>query len=182
MSCTCSWAREVPDLCQTSARNQGVRRFGCCIAILVVTGCGSDDSSAPKNERQLELRSNRHGGVYMGVRCREPNSVSCDRVGLAIWLKEPAEHLFAEIEGRPLELVSPGEFVPGRGTGWEGYLRPAGLLDPGGPLAVTREPGERPDYWSGRTPVDAEIRLTATYADGSSASETIRAPLHPGWG
>jgi hypothetical protein len=159
-----------------------MRRLGCCVAILLVTGCGSDDASEPKGDRTLALRSNRHGGVYMGVRCREPNSVSCDRVGLAIWLKEPAESLTAEIEGRRLELVSPGEFVPGKGTGWEGYLQPAGLLDPGGPLTVTSEPGQPADYWSGTKPVEAKIRLTAGYADGSTASTTIRAPLHPGWG
>ena len=159
-----------------------MRRLACCVAILLVTGCGSDGASEPNGERTLELRSNRHGGVYMGVRCREPNSVSCDRVGLAIWLKDPAESLVAEIEGRRLELESPGEFVAGKGTGWEGYLKPAGLIDPGGPLSVTREPGQPPDYWSGRTPVDAKIRLTATYADGTTATKTIRASLHPGWG
>ena len=153
------------------------------LATIVLTGvgCGSDSSNEPVTSK-LELRSNRHGGVYMGVRCREANSVSCDRVGLAVWLAKPAERLVAQIEGRRLELVSPGEFVPGKGTGWEGYLHPAGLLEPGSPLAVTREQGEPPDYWSGRTPVDARIRLTAVYSDGTSASKTIRAPLHPGWG
>ena len=159
-----------------------MRRFGCCVALLLVTGCGSDDSGDRGSERELELRGNQHGGAYMGVSCPEANSVSCDRVGLAVWLKEPAKTLVAEIEGRRLELVTPGEFVRGKGTGWEGHLQPAGLLDEGGPLAVEREPGQPPDYWSGRTPIEAEIRLTATYADGRSASKTIRAPLHPGWG
>ncbi|MGH3117967.1 MAG: hypothetical protein ACRDQ2_12810 [Gaiellales bacterium] len=78
--------------------------------------------------------------------------------------------------------MSPGEFVPGKGTGWEGYLHPAGLRDPGGPLEVTRETGEADDYWSGRTPVEAKIRLRALYPDGTSTARTIRAPLHPGWG
>jgi hypothetical protein len=151
--------------------------------VLAAMGCGSDGSDEPADaEHKLELRSNRHGGVYMGVRCREPNSVSCDRIGLAVWLAKPAESLVAKIEGRRLELVSPGEFVPGKGTGWEGYLRHAGLLDPGGPWAIEAEPGQPTDYWSGRTPVDAKVRLTAGYPDGSTATRTIRAPLHPGWG
>jgi hypothetical protein len=147
-------------------------------------GCGgSEDSDEPPSAaQQLELKRNRHGGIYMGIRCRTPNSVSCDRVGLAVWLAKPARTLVAEIEGRSLELVSPGEFVPGRGTGWEGYLQPAGLLDPGEPLAVTREPGQPDDYWSGVKPVEARIRLTATYQDGTTATRTVRAPLHPGWG
>lgn len=118
----------------------------------------------------------------MGVRCRTPNSVRCDRVGLAVWLAKPAQSLVAQIEGRSLDLVSPGEFVPGKGTGWEGYLHPAGLLQPGEPLAVTREPGRPDDYWSGITPVAARVRLTATYGDGTTATKTVRAVLHPGWG
>ena len=126
-----------------------MRRFhrGAALGTLLVTafGCGSDDPNDPASSgRQLELRSNRHGGVFMGVRCYEPNSVRCDRVGLAVWLAKPAESLVAEIEGRSVELVSPGEFVPGKGTGWEGYLQPAGLSDPDGPFAVTREPGQPP--------------------------------------
>jgi hypothetical protein len=133
-------------------------------------------------EQKLELSRNRHGGVYLGVRCREANSVSCDRVGLAVWLARPAKSLVAEIEGRRVELVSPGEFVPGKGTGWEGYLQPAGLLDPGGPLEVAPEPGQPANYWSGRMPVEARIQLTATYTDGTTARRTIRAPLRPGWG
>jgi len=164
-----------------------MRRFRCCVVLATLlvasAGCGEDDPAEPATtERELELRSNRHGGVYMGVSCRHPNRVSCDRVGLAVWLAKPAKRLVAEIEGRPLELVSPGEFVPGKGTGWEGYLQPAGLLDADGPLAVTREPGQATDYWSGSTPVEASIRLTATYSDGTTASRTIRALLHPGWG
>ena len=162
-----------------------MRRVHCIALAFVIgicAGCADDPDEAATPERKLELRSNRHGGVYMGVSCRKPNSVSCDRVGLAIWLKEPAERLVAEIEGHRLELESPGEFVPGTGIGWEGYLQPAGLLDPGGPLAVRPEPGQPPDYWSGVQPVTASIRLTATYSDGTTATKMIRAPLRPGWG
>jgi hypothetical protein len=151
-----------------------------CVAAVCV-GCGSSDDSTSAPQ-PLELKRNRHGGIYMGVRCLTPNSVACDRVGLAIWLKEPAESLVADIEGRELELVSPGEFVPGKGTGWEGYLQPAGLRSPDGALAVAPERGRPADYWSGVKPVEARIRLTATYEDGTTATKTITAPLHPGWG
>jgi hypothetical protein len=152
-------------------------------ALAASAGCGSDDPAERASpERKLELRDNRHGGIYMGVRCRTPNSVRCDRVGLAVWLARPAQCLVAQVEGRRIELVSPGEFVPGEGTGWEGELHPAGLSDAGGPLEVAPEPGEPHDYWSGRKPVEAKIRLTALYPDGTSATRTIRAPLHPGWG
>jgi hypothetical protein len=163
-----------------------MRRVGYLLVFaFLAASCGgeSDDSPEPaRTSHKLELRDNRHGGVYMGVRCRTPNSVRCDRVGLAVWLAKPAECLVAWVEGHRIQLVSPGEFVPGKGTGWEGELHPAGLRDAGGPLAVAPEPGEPDDYWSGRTPIEAKIRLRALYPDGTSAARTIRAPLHPGWG
>ena len=161
-----------------------MRLIALVCAAAVCAGCGSsDESDKPTSSRQqLELKRNRHGGIYMGVRCLTPNSVACDRVGLAVWLADPAKRLVAEIEGRRVELVTPGEFVPGKGTGWEGYLQPAGLSEPGAPLEVVPEAGQPADYWSGVKPVEARIRLTATYQDGTTATKTVRATLHAGWG
>jgi hypothetical protein len=67
--------------------------------------------------------------------------------------------------------------VSGRGTGWEGYLRPARLAD--GPLRVSATSGGR---WLGDPPVYAVVRLTGEYADGSSAARLLRIRLAPGWG
>jgi hypothetical protein len=116
---------------------------------------------------------------HMGVACPKPNSIACDRVGLAVWLKRPTRHLDATIAGRKISMKTPGRFVSGRGTGWEGYLQPAGLKH--GPLEVQPEPGTT-DRWIGRKPVSATVRLTATYRDGSSASRTVRVELAAGWG
>ena len=155
-----------------------------CAAAVLCGGCGNtEEPHEPASaSKRLELQRNRHGGIYMGVRCLTPNSVGCDRVGLAVWLADPAKTVVAEIEGRRLELVSPGEFVPGKGTGWEGTLQPAGLREPGGPLEVAPENGRSADYWSGVKPVEAQIHLTATYEDGTTATKTVRTSLHPGWG
>jgi hypothetical protein len=60
-------------------------------------------------------------------------------------------------------MKSPGAFVTGRGTGWEGYLQPAGLK--GGTLAVEPE-SKTGDRWMGRKPAFAVVRLTAYYGGG----------------
>jgi hypothetical protein len=163
-----------------------MRRVGYLLVFaLFAASCGgeSDDSTKPaRTAHKLELRDNRHGGVYMGVRCRTPNSVRCDRVGLAVWLARPAECLVAWIEGRRIQLALDRPWSRPEETPWIGNLKPAGLRHAGGPLETAPEPGEPDDYWSGRAPVEAKIRLRALYPDGTSATRTIHAPLHPGWG
>jgi hypothetical protein len=128
----------------------------------------------PASERRLVLRRD----PYMGVACRRPNSIACDRVGLAVWLVEPAKRLTATIAGRPVRMRSPGGFVAGRRTGWEGYLQPAGL----GKEPFDVRPDADSDRWIGRRPVYVLVRLVAHYADGSSASVTRHVSLAPGWG
>lgn len=152
------------------------------LAVAGVAGCGDERvaSRAASEPARLELKRESNGRErppYMGVTCRRPNSVRCDEIGLAVWLEKPAERLSARIAGAPLELRSPGEFVLGKGTGWEGYLHPAGLDD--GPLRVSATSG---GHWEGDPPVSAIVRLTAEYADGTSAERTLRIQLSPGWG
>lgn len=118
---------------------------------------------------------------YMGVACRKPNSIACDRVGLAIWLEKPATGLDVTIAGRSVTMRSPGTFVTRSGarTRWEGFLQPAGLKE--GALEVRPEPGTT-DRWVGREPVSAHVRITAHYRDRTSASRTLRVRLRTGWG
>src|SRR4051794_20473793 len=125
---------------------------------LAAAGCGgADDQSA------LEFRQ----APYIGVSCRTANSIRCDRVGLAVWLKENPAHLSASIEGRPVKL----RLMRGTESRWEGFLQPAGLLE--GPLKVRAHGGR----WNGAPPVYARVRL------GSGAGErTVRVRVSPGWG
>jgi protein MpaA len=116
--------------------------------------------------RPLELAR----APYMGVACRTPNSIRCDRVGLAVYLPKtmPATRLTASINGRTAEMRIPVG-VATRGIYFEGFLRRAGLR--GGPLQVTPN-----------RPVYATVRITAHYRDGGIRSTTRRIPLAPGWG
>jgi hypothetical protein len=117
----------------------------------------------------------------MGVSCRIPNSFACDRIGLAVWLREPAVRVSAAIADRRFELDDPswsGRPADGRRRMFAGFLQPAGLLD--GPLKVTADDG--PDRWIGRTPVSADVRLWITYDDHRTAVTTVDIGLAAGWG
>lgn len=139
-------------------------------------GCGGEGGDVAERNPERALVFERE--PYMGVACRRPNSIACDRVGLAVWLETPAKRLTASIAGRDVRMRTPGDFVAGRGSGWEGYLYPAGFDS--GPLEV--EIDARGGRWVGREPVYAPVRVTAYYGDGSSATKTTRVGLRPGWG
>ena len=110
----------------------------------------------------------------MGVSCRKPNSIRCDRVGLAVWLKRPADRVTAAIAGRRFALADAEVGRPPRM--FAGYLRPAGLAD--GPLRVPFGPGGR---WTGEGVVRPHVKLWVT-TDGRTATTALRTRLRAGWG
>lgn len=116
----------------------------------------------------------------MGIACGKSNSISsataCDRVGLAVWLKRPAQRVTAAIAGRRLTLSKTGEFGERLGY-WEAYLHSAGL-DHG----VLRLPRGHRNYWAGQPPVSTSVRITAFFGDGRTASARKRLRLNPGYG
>lgn len=122
---------------------------------------------------------------YAGVRCPQPNSIACDRIGLAVWLVRPAVGLTATVSGKPIRMMIPararyqhGYYCAG-GCYFEGALHPAGLLEPG-PLHIQPDAGAY--YWAGRNIRSLRVRLTARYRGGSIARTSIRIWLHAGWG
>lgn len=131
---------------------------------------------------------------YIGVSCRTPNSIACDRVGLAIWLRRPVTRLTATINGRTVAMGLPCGSARYRetctsycqhvardqpcGTFFECFLRPAGLIN--GPLKVKPDRGRY--HWIGKHGTAGLVRMTATYRDGTTAELNVRAPVMPGWG
>ena len=130
----------------------------------------------------------------IGVACRTPNSIACDRVGLAIWLRRPAARLTATINRRTVAMGFPcgsaryaescssycrdaARHQP-CGTYFEGFLRPAGLLN--GPLKVKPDRGRY--YWIGKRRSVGTVRITATYRNGETATITKRVRVNAGWG
>lgn len=151
--------------------------------LAVLTGCGDAerDPSAVPTPAQAEASEILSREPYMGVSCPEANTYACDRVGLAVWLAEPAVSVNAAIEGRALALDDPEWSGAAREDGrrmFAGFLQPAGLVD--GPLALTDDDG--PGRWIGREPVSATVDLEIVRAGGQVEQTQRDVRLSAGWG
>jgi hypothetical protein len=116
----------------------------------------------------------------MGVACRAPNSIACDRVGLSVWLARRAT-VTATIAGAPLRLNAPGwSYVAREGRSrvyvYAGFLHPAGLIDR---LHVAAVGGFR---WFGARAPTPLVRFRIDYGRGDVVSADERVYLHAGWG
>jgi hypothetical protein len=155
-------------------------RFRSLLAIAIaglVVGCGDQGADG---QRPLAKRASADDLLrrepYMGVSCRRGNSFACDRVGLAVWLREPAVSVEASIAGRHLRLDDPE--WSGKRRMFAGFLQPAGLID--GALELTADASH--NRWIGREPVSAPVRLTVVDLEGGTVTTRIRVGLSPGWG
>ncbi len=133
---------------------------------------------------------------YLGVRCPIPNSIACDRVGLAVWLKRPAASITATIAGAPVVLDRFGDELLDPLVGhreFDGYLQPAGIVSR---LHIHPVAGNEILTKHGRTEVVVShqmwfgegnarpplIRLTIRYANGQTLITQLRVGLEAGWG
>lgn len=119
---------------------------------------------------------------YMGVSCPVANSIACDRVGLAVWLRHPATSVTATIAGRLLNLDdptwAPGHPRHGARTAFTGFLQPAGIVSN---LHVSTDAGS--DRWYGsRFPVPPLVQLRILNPSGKTITTQLRVDLSPGWG
>jgi hypothetical protein len=106
-------------------------------------------------------------GPFVGVACRTPNTIACDRVGMFVRIVGAAAGVRATIDGRPLVLHSHG--LGGGPDSWVGYLHPAGLLD--GPLAP-----------HGTAFPSARVVVSVRRPNGVVDRVRRRVPVHAGWG
>jgi hypothetical protein len=116
---------------------------------------------------------------YLGVACPEPNSIGCDRVGLAVWLERPARAVTATIGDRRFALDDDHWPADSRGDAHIGYLEHAGLKGTG-PLGVKID--EPPDRLIRGDAAHPDVTLRITFHDGRSIVTTTSVGLHPGWG
>jgi hypothetical protein len=149
------------------------------VAVAVAVAQSAGDRSIPVAPAPAALALPRDPG--MGVACPEPNSIACDRIGIAVWLDSEPQRLVARVGGRSVALRD-AHIRCGAGAScprlYQAMLRPAGLLD--GALKVTPDEGRH--RWLGRHPVAGTLTIIATYRGGSRAVATRRVPLAPGWG
>ncbi len=155
------------------------------VAFMSLTACGSRGGEGPgarpstPPSTRVATREQRflRREPDLGVACAKANSIACDRVGLAIWLKRAAARVTATINGQALRLHAGG--LGGRGpTYWEGYRQHAGLL--AGPLKVTPDRGRY--FWQGSHPKDARVAITIERPYGSTDEASLSVPLRAGWG
>jgi hypothetical protein len=117
----------------------------------------------------------------LGVACGVPNTIRCDRIGLAVWLRRPAASVTATVAGVRIDLDDPtwsGPALQGRRTMFAGFLQPAGMLN--GPLKVRADRGRY--WWAGAHPRSARVRIVVSYGDGQRSSVTRTVQLRAGWG
>jgi hypothetical protein len=110
---------------------------------------------------------------YLGIACHIANWARCDRIRIGVHLARPAVRVTVQVDGRLVNLTPPPD--PGDDL-WEGALLGAGPRH--GPLRVRARHG----YWYGEPPVYARVRVTAYYADGTTATHADVGYLHAGYG
>jgi hypothetical protein len=105
----------------------------------------------------------------LGVACRYvPNLITCGRIGIAVWLKNPAVSVDAELVGVDVRMHEGG--FGGQGPPyWEGYVH------------IDRHRLGLPAQWYGSKPVKfLVLRLKIRYPNGT-AHGAVRIQLRPGW-
>jgi hypothetical protein len=103
---------------------------------------------------------------YVGVACSGPNSTTCGRVGIAVWVaRRHAIRVDATLSGVHVRLAPP-KMV---GSYWVGFvhlpLRSMGL----------------PASWAGAPAKQLTLQLRIRYPSGWRTG-TLRLDLHSGWG
>ncbi len=119
-------------------------------------------------------------GPYLGVRCRHPDRIGCDRVGIDVVFGHAATEVLALVGDRRLPLRTPGMHNSIRYRDWVGTFADAGLERPGSPFHLSGRPRS---HWAGSPPVYVPVELRVRYADGHRASALFpHVFLSPDWG
>jgi hypothetical protein len=116
---------------------------------------------------------------YMGVACGVANSIACDRIGLTVWLRHPAQAVVAIVGGRSFRLDDPawsGPAIHGVRNQFAGFLQPAGITTR---LGVSTQQGTHWDGSSGPSPL---TMLTIMRRGQPPIQAWINVSLQAGWG
>ena len=178
----------------------GLAALSVAVLVIALSSHGSGSTSGPlvppPNAYVVRSSAVLSRSPYLGVSCRVPNSIACDRVGLAVWLKRPAVSVTATIAGVPLALNQHGpqpDHLPLARRVFYGYLQPAGIVSrlhirPVDGNEIVTKHGRtrvivRHQMWFGegnaRSPL---IRLTIRSAAGQTIITQRRVGLATGWG
>jgi hypothetical protein len=167
------------------------------ILAIVSRGAGSTAGTGAPSPSALVVRPSAvlSKSPYMGVSCPVANSIACDRVGLAVWLKRPAVSVTATIAGARLSLDNPDHLVSASapsGHAFDGYLWPAGIVsrlhvrpDNGNVISASHGGTQvtvTHRMWFGEGDPSAVVRLAIQHRGGQTIITQLRVPLAAGWG
>jgi hypothetical protein len=179
-------------------RRQRRRRLGVAVGLLIAAGVLAILGSSGGTRAPQRPASQPFGGFgvvepsaavflqppSMGVACGVPDSIACDRVGLAVLLPRRATVIAVIADGPPIRLDSPhwSYFVRDHGRGiyaYAGFLQPAGL--------TTRfhiRPKPNTQTWDGSSSNAPSplVHFRIDYGLGDTVFTQARVLLRPGWG
>lgn len=117
---------------------------------------------------------------YMGVSCSTPNSIACDRLGLAVWLDRPAK-VTATVDGGTLPLNDRRWSYVTRQGGKPLYVY-AGFLQPAGLSARLHVVPTHGTTWLGANAPNPLVHFRIAYRNRRIVRTQERLWLHAGWG
>jgi len=130
-----------------------MRRIAAALAVAVAcAACGSSHATP----RSLHVRNS-----YLGLDCG--NAFPCARLGVAVWLMEPASRVTVTIHDRRVVLATHYD----RRRDWIGFVRDRVAER----LAVADD--------MSRT---VQLTVDAVGPDGTVRRATVKSPVSPGWG
>jgi hypothetical protein len=156
-------------------------------AIMLGAGCGgANELTTASSSPPVDVAAHDvlRGGPYMGIACASRDALSCDRVGVFVRLTRPAHAVIATLGGREFALDDPdfgGRLRNGVARRFAGYLKPAGLREPG-PLHVLGQPQPGRDRWLDSAPNKFPVTLAIERKDGTMQTTRVDVWLAPGWG
>jgi hypothetical protein len=153
------------------------------LAVVVWRGLGPTQRSAnqPAHSALVAASTVLSKPPYLGVRCPIPNSVACDRVALAVWLRHPAMSVTATIAGEPLTLNDPRPVTGPAGLPrrvFDGNLQPAGIVS----RLHVHPVSASSQKWLGADAPAPVVRLMIHYPGGRVVVTRLRVPLSAGYG
>jgi hypothetical protein len=177
--------------------------LGCVAAAMVVGALFAGSAIVPPGTRRGGTAQVAPSRVLsrspdLGVSCPVANSIACNRVGLAVWLKRPALSVTATIAGASFALDYRGDLESASQRprlAFDGFLERAGIMsrmhvEPVEGSVVVRRHGHwvvvnRHRMWYGeyrRVAPGATVRLVIRDRSGRTVVTHVRVGLSTGWG
>jgi hypothetical protein len=148
-------------------------RFAPLCLPLALGACHHDPPSASRSTtRHPNIRQ-----IYVGVACPVANSIRCDQLGVAVWIRGPARRVMARLSGRRVTLRRLGRWSR-HVVVWDGRVRHAGIAR--GPDRIVPRGGGF--YWVGNPPHHVIVCVAVLRGRGAVERTRRRVAVQAGYG